>query len=389
MSRMNGTSALPPRRITSEFLGQLDPVSVRVVDVEDAHLVVQLQDDADLDALVAEPLRLRLQVLDVDVRDAALLRLALRERDLHPAALEARPAAVGVEVRLGEGEHVAVERAAPVEVANVVPDDRARAHSASPGSSRNAFTVPRNSDATAPSTARWSHVSVIVIVGRTTTSQPSATARGSAAPTARIAACGGLSTAMNCSTPYMPRFEIVNVPSARSSCFSFPSRVRPTRSARTFAISWIVSRSAPLTTGTIRPCGAATAMPTFAAGKRSTRSPAKCALISRWRMSATAQTFVSTSETVGLAASSGLSATSRSRSASARVMSADIEIWNAGASHASVSRRAIVLRIEVSATSSTSPTGAAAGAATAGAGRPAPRSAPPPPHPPPRAVPPN
>jgi hypothetical protein len=44
-------------------------------------------------------------------------------------------------------------------------------------------------------------------------------------------------------------------------------------------------------------------------------------------------------------------------------MSADIEIWNAGASQASVMRRAIVFRIWLSFTTSTSVGGAAAGAA--------------------------
>ncbi len=42
---------------------------------------------------------------------------------------------------------------------------------------------------------------------------------------------------MNCSMPYMPRFEIVKVPSSRSGILSFPSRARATRSARAAAIS--------------------------------------------------------------------------------------------------------------------------------------------------------
>src|SRR5215468_8796311 len=58
---------------------------------------------------------------------------------------------------------------------------------------------------------------------------------------------------------------------------------------------------------------------------------------------------------------------SRSWSSCARVMSADIEIWNAGASQASVRRRAIVLRSDVSGTTSAS-SGAAAAGACAGAG---------------------
>ena len=77
--------------------------------------------------------------------------------------------------------------------------------------------VFRNSAPVAPSTARWSHVSVIVIIGRTCRSPSRGTTWSRVAPTARIDACGGLSTAMNWSMSYMPRFEIVNVPPSRSS----------------------------------------------------------------------------------------------------------------------------------------------------------------------------
>src|SRR6185437_12167021 len=94
--------------------------------------------------------------------------------------------------------------------------------SASAGSSTNVFTVRRKSAAAAPSTARWSTVRVIVIIGLATSSPSRTTGRSSVAPTARIAACGGLSTAVNCSTPNMPRFEIVNVPPSRSCCWSLP-----------------------------------------------------------------------------------------------------------------------------------------------------------------------
>ena len=88
----------------------------------------------------------------------------------------------------------------------------------------------------------------------------------SVAPTARIAACGGLSTATNCSIPNMPRFEIVNVPSSRSCAVSLLSRARPTTSPRAPATSASESRSTERTTGTTSPCGAATAIPTFAVG---------------------------------------------------------------------------------------------------------------------------
>ncbi len=58
-------------------------------------------------------------------------------------------------------------------------------------------------------------------------------------------------------------------------------------------------------------------------------------------------------------------ASSPSRSCVAAVMSAVTRSWNAGACHASVRRRAIVLRMLVSGTSSISPAGAAAGAGVA------------------------
>ena len=45
-----------------QLLGELDPVAVRVVDVEEAHLARQLDDDPDLDARLAQPVGLRLQV---------------------------------------------------------------------------------------------------------------------------------------------------------------------------------------------------------------------------------------------------------------------------------------------------------------------------------------
>ena len=147
----------------------------------------------------------------------------------------------------------------------------------------------------------------------------------------------------------------MKVPSSRSDSWSLPSRARATRSARAAAISWIVRRSASRMTGTIRPFGAATAMPTCATGKRRIASPVKCAFTAGWRTSAAAETFVSRSLTVGLVSPSARRPTSRSRSSSARVMSAETVSWKTGACQASVSLRAIVLRVDVSAISSTSP----------------------------------
>src|SRR5438876_220169 len=72
----------------------------------------------------AQPLRLVLQVGDLDVRDAVLARLALREPDLHLSVLERRPAPVEVDRDLLEAELLPVEAAPLVEVADVVPDRR-------------------------------------------------------------------------------------------------------------------------------------------------------------------------------------------------------------------------------------------------------------------------
>ncbi len=79
---------------------------------------------------------------------------------------------------------------------------------------------------------------------------------------------------MNCSTPYMPRLEIVNVPPSRSAAWSLPSRARETMSARAAAISATVSRSQPGITGTSSPRSVATAIPMFAEGCSSTALPA-------------------------------------------------------------------------------------------------------------------
>src|SRR4029079_16702138 len=95
------------------------------------------------------------------VCDAALLRLALGERDLHLPALEPGPPRLPVDERLLEPERLAVDRASRVEIAHAVPD----CHSARAGLSTSCFSVLRKSAQRAPSIARWSHVRVIVIVG--------------------------------------------------------------------------------------------------------------------------------------------------------------------------------------------------------------------------------
>src|SRR5262249_18156938 len=157
---------------------EVDPIRVRVEHVEQAQLVVELHDGADVDVHAAQALGLGLQVLNVDGGDAAFLRLAFGERDLHGTALELGPAAVGVEVRLCEAELRGVEAARVVEIAHPVPDSRRhgnRRYSARPGISKKPLSVRRNRAPSAPSTARWSHVSVMLIIGSVTTSHPPST----------------------------------------------------------------------------------------------------------------------------------------------------------------------------------------------------------------------
>src|SRR3954447_8348101 len=133
---MNGTSTGAPRRIIEagasakaasvERLGELDAVAVRVEDVHEPHLPGELDHDAYLDVVAAQPIGLRLHVVDVDGRDPAFgIRLALGQRDVHRAALELGPAVVPVDEGLVETQDPLEEVASPVEVANEVPDARA------------------------------------------------------------------------------------------------------------------------------------------------------------------------------------------------------------------------------------------------------------------------
>src|SRR4051794_8141292 len=264
------------------MLRELNAVAVRVEDVDEAHLAGEVEDDTNLDTLLTQLVGLDLHVGDVDHRDAPFARLTLGERNAHRSVLELRPLVVPVDEGLLEAEHALVESAAEVEIADEVPDARRRlAHSARAGSSTNCLTVRRKSAPSAPSTARWSTVSVIVSIGRISTAPFRATGVSTVAPTARIAACGGLITATNCSMPNMPRFEIVNVPSSRSCVVSLFSRARPTISPRAFAISARDCRSTERNTGTTSPCGAATAIPTFAVGNFSSASSVYCTFTSR------------------------------------------------------------------------------------------------------------
>ena len=134
---------------------------------------------------------------------------------------------------------------------------------------------------TASRSSRWP--------GTTSPSRTTGTAR--TVPTARIAACGGFTTAAKCDTGYMPRFDTVNVPPRRSSAANFPARARST-SPRTCATSapsgW---RSQSRTTGTTRPSSVAVARPTWTVSCSTIDSPSRLAFISGTRRSATPTAF--------------------------------------------------------------------------------------------------
>src|SRR5436305_4176984 len=196
MSRRKRRSWISTGRSTSrsELLRELDAIAVRVVDIEKAHHAVRdLDDDPDVDACRAQPVGDALHVVHVDVGDDAVVtRDAFGEPDLHRAVLQVRPALVEVDGVLLEAERLAVEASRLVEVAHVVPD-AGRHQRARPGSCSIALTVFRNSAPVAPSTARWSHVIVIVMTGRTCSSASRGTTISRVCPTARIEACGGFS----------------------------------------------------------------------------------------------------------------------------------------------------------------------------------------------------
>ena len=85
------------------------------------------------------------------------------------------------------------------------------------------------------------------------------TGRRSAAPIAKIVACGGFMIAEKLETPYIPRFEIVVAPPMYCSGFSFFAFAF----AASSFISWLIIAtdfsSAPRITGVMRPPSMATA----------------------------------------------------------------------------------------------------------------------------------
>ena len=113
--------------------------------------------------------------------------------------------------------------------------------------------------AVAPSTGRWSTDRVTCITVATARALSTTTGSCRAAPTARMAACGGLMMPANSSVPNMPRLVTLIVPPSSSLCCSFLSFARAMRSC-VAVTSWCSdSRSTPRTTGVTRPFSVATA----------------------------------------------------------------------------------------------------------------------------------
>src|ERR1700676_2906740 len=88
-------------------------------------------------------------------------------------------------------------------------------------------TMPTNvrihSAAIDPSIGRWSTDNVTRTTVAIASSPSCTTGSLRAAPTARIADCGGLMMAENSSVPYIPRFEMQNDPPSISRCISLPN----------------------------------------------------------------------------------------------------------------------------------------------------------------------
>ncbi len=124
------------------------------------------------------------------------------------------------------------------------------------GSSRYPLNTWSHVAPTAPSITLWSHDSVTV-TNVPSSNDPGSSLLGttffSAAPTARIHACGGFTMAANWDTPNMPKLEMVNVPSAESAGSSLPSLAL---AANSLTLEEMAARpffSALRTTGTMRP----------------------------------------------------------------------------------------------------------------------------------------
>ena len=136
---------------------------------------------------------------------------------------------------------------------------RARPHARA--SSRR-ITASPNSAARAPSTTRWSNVTAIVPVRRTTTSPSRTTGRGATRPMLRIATSGWLTIGVWKRPASLPALVTVNVESAYLLRLQGPGaravREPPELRRRSPPRE---RESAPRTTGTTSPCSVWTATP--------------------------------------------------------------------------------------------------------------------------------
>src|SRR6266849_2979273 len=176
------------------------------------------------------------------------------------------------------------------------------------------------------------------------------------APTARIAASGGLMMATNSSTPYMPRFEIENVAPLRSPSAGRPERARSITCRDSIEI-WMRSfMSASCTTGTRRPipCDGATARPMLIRRLRWNLPSTHDELTSGNFLSASAEARTRKSVIVTFSAP-GTESLSCWRIATARSTRASTVTVNSGiVDFASVIRRAMVACMRVGSTTSMS-----------------------------------
>ncbi len=174
----------------------------------------------------------------------------------------------------------------------------------------------------------------------------STTTFGPSAPTARMAASGGLMIAVNSSMPNIPRLEMEKVLPVYSSGFSFFSRARPASSFTSRAISAIPFRSASRTTGVMSPSSTATATPMCTCSYRWMASPVQAALTKGWRASAIATALMTRSLGLTFTPSFAKRSLMRARNRTDSPMSASTVRKKCGTGPIDwVSRRAMVLRI--------------------------------------------
>src|ERR1700736_4442632 len=230
----------------------------------------------------------------------------------------------------------------------LVAQDGSRGRSATSASS-----VARKAAAGPPSIARWSKVRQACSVGRTTIAPAaSTTGRSRMRPIQRIPHWGGLRIAVVMSTGWIPPFETVNVPPARSPGASEPSLAREASSTMRRLSSPSERRSAPATTGATRPSCVSTATATLISARTSTSVPLTRELSCGCSRSAAATSFTTIAVTpirgvAPAALSSARSSTSGFTSSSSTEVSC-AAVWRLATRRAAIvprrPRRGIVSR---------------------------------------------